>query len=210
MNLVARKQENRLRTSVIVPCSHGHAHLLSELFGYLQRQSRPPDEIIVSLSGCDAPVGPSSDVRILNSPMRLTAGQNRNRASEAATGDVLVYQDADDVPHPQRIEIISKLFEAYEIDHLMHYFVYKTGDMATFTHEEAVANSMYNTDPSHFGVHCGNVAIYRSIFQSVKWPEHPHIGEDQEFNRAVYKKFERTVVTKLALLTYRQNFSTFR
>ena len=39
------------------------------------------------------------------------AGDNRNCACEKASGDIFITQDADDIPHPQRIEIIKYMFK---------------------------------------------------------------------------------------------------
>ena len=208
-SLVMRLEKKPVHTSVIVPCSHRHVHVLSELLDHFNAQSRKPDEIVISVSGCVAPTKLPSNVRVLHSSMPLTAGQNRNRASEAAIGDVLIYQDADDLPHPQRVEIIAHLFETYEIEHLMHYYFYKEPQTCTFATEEVVAQSAYSSDPARNGVTNGNIAIARSVFQAVKWPEYARVGEDQAFNREVYKHFRRTVITTLPLLTYRQNLSTF-
>lgn len=199
-----------MRVSVIVPCSHKHVRFLPELIKHFGAQTRKADEIVVSVSGCDAPAA-LAGVRILHSPAPQTCGQNRNRASEAAVGDVLIYQDADDLPHPQRIAIIAGLFEAYEIEHLMHQFFYKKSEPRTFTFEEAVACSAYRAAHNAVsGVTNGNVSITRAVFQTIQWPSSFGTGTDQDFNRSVYARFARTVVTPLPLLTYRHQLSSFR
>ena len=166
--------------------------------------------MIISVSGCASSEIPSLDATVVHSDRPFTAGANRNRASVVATGGVLIYQDADDLPHPQRVEIIAALFENYAIDHLMHYFYHLKGSTSHFTIKEAVAASTYRAD--FMGETCtnGNVAVLRSVAQQVLWPEYSCIGEDQEFNRSVYGHTKRTVITPLPLITYRQNFSTFR
>ena len=111
----------RLRVSVVIPCAGKHVSLLPTLLEHLSTQTRIPDEIVVSTSGCALSEVPSLDVELVHSKRLLSAGANRNRASAIASSDVLIYQDADDVPHPQRVEIIAAMFERYEIDHLMHF-----------------------------------------------------------------------------------------
>lgn len=209
----------QLRTSVLVPCAGSHVTLLPELVAALRSQTRRPDEIIVAVSGCALADLPTSiEAEIVHSSEPLSAGANRNRATAAATGDVLIYQDADDLPHPQRVEIVTGLFEAYAIDHLMHFFYYLRDEPTRFSVEEAVACSSYCSSlmeevPYRTGlaewVTNGNVVVIRTVAQKVQWPEYRHVGEDQAFNRAVYTQTKRTVVTRLPLITYRRQFSTF-
>lgn len=215
----------QLKTSVLVPCAGAHVARLPELIEALRDQTRKPDEIIVSVSGCklsdlaDIDIDIDIDADIVHSPTQRSAGANRNRAAAIASGDVFIYQDADDLPHPQRVEIIAGLFEAYAIDHLMHYFYYREGKASQFSLEEAASSSEYHGELMREVryrkglvkyVTNGNVAVTRAIARAVPWPEHFKVGEDQQFNRAVYARTKRTAVTPLPLLTYRQNFSTFR
>ena len=209
-----------LRTSVLVPCAGNHVARLPELFAALHTQTRKPDEIVVAVSDCALSDVPPCDAKVLHSREPLSAGANRNRATAVAGGDVLIYQDADDLPHAQRVEIIAGLFEAYEIDHLMHFFYYMNPEPSTFSVKKAADRSKYRTslmpcDVSYRTglveyVTNGNVAIARSVAKAVGWPEYRRVGEDQEFNQAVYARTKRTAVTPLPLITYRHNYSTFR
>jgi len=226
MKLVERVQPKRLRASVVVPCAHQHSVRLAELLDHLNKQTRKPDEILVALSGCEAPALPSH-VRLLHSAAPCTAGKNRNRASEAATGDVLIYQDADDLPHPQRIEIVLALFERYEIEHLMHGYIYTMGETWSIGHpgkpsdhrplpielppvsiKEATEKSSYRSEPLHTTiVTSGEVCVMRSTWEKVRWPERRMAGEDYEFNQAIFKMFKRTVTTNVPLVVYRHHYS---
>jgi len=210
--LLPRSAVRKLSVSVVVPCAEKHVPRLPEVLSALSSQVRRPDEIIVAVSGCDLSALPNLSkfaVNVTHSRNRASAGANRNRGSAVACGDVIVYQDADDLPHRQRIEFIAGLFEQYEIDHLMHFYDLLKEKPSQFTFETAVARSAYRTAYVR-GVTHGNVAVARSIFSAVKWPDYFRHGEDRAFNTAVYRCSKRTVITELALLTYRRNFSTFR
>lgn len=213
------KKPSKVRTSVLIPCAGKHIALLPELVATLRAQTRSPDEIVIAASGCPLSSLPNVDAQVIHSPDRITAGANRNRAAAVASGDVLIYQDADDLPHPQRVEIIAGLFESYEIDHLLHYFYYLKDEASRFTLDDAAARSRYHAAlMSEVGyktglveyVANGNAAVTRAIARAVQWPEHPGIGEDQAFNRSVYARTKRTAVVPLPLLTYRHNLSSFR
>ena len=203
----------QLKTSVLVPCAGKHVALLPELVDALKAQTRKPDEIIVAVSGCIPSDVPALDAEVVHSSSQRTAGANRNCAADVANGDVFIYQDADDLPHAQRLEIIAGLFEAYAIDHLMHFFYYLNAEPSQFSVEQAADRSTYRTSliacevPYLPGlvenVTNGNVAVVRSVALTVPWPEYSGAGEDQEFNRAVYAQTKRTVVTPLPLITYR-------
>jgi glycosyltransferase involved in cell wall biosynthesis len=154
-------------------------------------------------------VPPLFGVEVTHSVPPCTAGANRNRGSAIARGDVLIYQDADDLPHPQRVEIIAGLFEKYRIDHLMHYYYRQVPEQEAFSLKEAAKNSRYREKPTAGGITNGNPAIARSVLGLVQWPEYGQVGEDVEFNAKVYAITKWTAVTELPLLTYRHNLSSF-
>lgn len=216
-----RPSKANLRTSVIVPCVNAHANLLPELLAYVIAQSVRPDEVVISISGAvTAPPhvrayaeGCPFPVRILASALRANAARNRNRASDASTGDVLIYQDADDLPHPQRVEIIKHVFETYELHHVMHHFTKSEGAQSPKWSHYALPAAVH-TDPSfvfYYDVTNGNVATSRALHRAVHWPENVSVGEDVHFNKAAYERFPgATGVLKLPLLFYRQHLSGTR
>ena len=205
-----RDERPRRSVTVVVPCSHKHVQHLSGLVAAYQAQTRKPDQIVVAVSGCAASSVPRLAAEVVHSPDRQTAGRNRNRASDLARGDILLYQDADDLPHPQRVEIVAGLFEKYRIDHLLHVFD-RTG--ASFSEElklrKAAKHTTYRRVSSVGGVVHGNPAITREVFRDVRWPEYAAVGEDLEFNANVYKYTRWTAVLGLPLYTYRQHLSSF-
>lgn len=227
-SLIAREHKRRLRVAVAVPCSHKHAGHLAELCQELGQQSRKPDEVVIALSGCEAPKLPPN-VRVVHSGSPCTTGKNRNRAVDASTADVIIFQDADDLIHPQRVEIVAALFEGYEVEHLMHGYVYTKGTrwsvgfpnasnqkdlpivLPPYKLKDAIEKSRYGTQPAHSSqVTNGHACLLRSVYGTVRWSERGGTGTDVEFNRLVYGKFKRTVTTPLPLVVYRHNLSSFR
>lgn len=108
-----------LKISVIIPCHPDHFVHLAPLLATYEKQTSLPDEIVISLSECEkvpqmaqatlmAPYH-SFAVKLVKSKEKQMPGKNRNCACQAATGNLIVCQDADDLPHPQRIEIIRYL-----------------------------------------------------------------------------------------------------
>ncbi|MBI5563604.1 MAG: glycosyltransferase [Chloroflexi bacterium] len=109
-----------LRLSVIMPVYNGAAYLDRSLSA-LKASTRPPDEIIVIDNGStDSSVEPARahGARVLITPNgQRGPAQARNRGAAAATGDVLVFVDADVVVRPEALARIEQtLIEQPDID----------------------------------------------------------------------------------------------
>ncbi len=211
-----------LTTSVIVPCYPGHVKYLPELIEHYNNQTVLPDEMVISLSEihkiskedavrimeCD----PKFFINIVFSEEVLYAGQNRNSAAEKATGDILICQDADDIPHPQRIEFIKKSFEQKKIDILLHRWVPSDKDK--------ILNNIYNFKRMHIYItkdwgkhecfdyiHYGNISIKKEVFNKVKWSDLKN-SEDVKFARDCITNGFTLGIIDAYLLLYRNEFSS--
>ena len=127
--LEERSFSSPMTTSVIIPCHYMHFYLIQDLLTQFERQTAVPDEVVISLArshyekldqaAIAAICGRSWAFTlkvVLAEDAVSSPGKNRNRACECSSGDLLICQDADDIPHPQRIEIIKHLFEHYRVD----------------------------------------------------------------------------------------------
>ena len=102
-----------LTRSVIV-CAHNEAGYLAACLHSLLAQSRPPDEIIVVNNASTDATGDVAarvpGVRVIDEPRRgLVVARDTGR--RAATGDILVYVDADCRAPLQWLERIERRFE---------------------------------------------------------------------------------------------------
>ena len=189
-----------LRTSVIVPCHHRHFVLLEGLFAAYAEQTRVPDEVVVAVSEWGR-VDPGVVERVegrewpflvvwVRQKGRAPPGRNRNDACAASSGDLLICQDADDLPHPQRVEVIAKLFEENELDHLLHYWLPEEGvfspvDVGGLMGESVRVFALIAEEP----IHNGSASFLRGVFEQVRWRASFEIGEDYAFNRMAYAFF---------------------
>lgn len=219
---------SRLKTSIIIPCHYRHAIHLDELLKLYERQTVLPDEVVISLSESDKVSseiidnlnnGPwSFPVKLICSTKKQYAGTNRNIACDHATGDIFIAQDADDIPHPQRVEIIKYIFEKHSIDHLMHSWIlgksHQNNDFARF--DDFIYSNMdlvpliYTKSFQESWLHHttnGNIAISKEVFTKIRWSGR-RTGQDVEFNTKVYQNFKKTVIVKVPLLIYRNYLST--
>lgn len=209
-----------LKTSVIVPCFYGHFKYLEGLMDALGKQTVLPDEVVVSLSEVDK-VDPlllknfqeqvyPFQLKLVTHKEQRWAGTNRNNACENASGDIFICQDADDVPHPQRIEIIKYFFENFEINHLIHFFSceniekkYDKNDVPWFFLKDWDSIKAYN-----WRIHYGQVAIKKEVFNKIKWKDW-RSAEDVQFDWQSFETLGKMAIVEAKLLLYRQCLSSY-
>ena len=221
-NKLEHKQKKLLKVSVIIPCSPKHVKHLYSLLKIYESQTVLPDEVIISISELrtvDSSILNSLkkekwmfSVVFLQSERKMFAGENRNNACKHARGDIFICQDADDLPHPQRIEIIKYFFEKFEVDHLLHHYIFSDKKLELSNN---IAKIDYNF-PRNFGeawkvgpVTFGNPVLHRKVFEKIQWSSKPR-GQDVEFNSLVYKHFKKCIVVKFPLYIYRTELSSLK
>lgn len=224
-----RTKRLALRTSVAVPCTGKHADLLPDLLQHFAKQTVRPDEIALSISSC-ARLPPAVVAAIRRSPIPTIlktdpaaayAGKNRNRAAAATTGAIIIYQDADDLPHPQRVELMKRAFEEYDIDHLIHFYTHATKPATRYgpgvagklsdRYDERRFHDALIHHPKYvysFKIHNGNIATTRAVFENVRWNETMRRAQDFAYNKSVYGHFHKNAVLSLPLVFYRQHLSS--
>ncbi len=202
------------KISIIIPCHYTHAHYLVNLIKMYEQQTELPDEIVISLSRADL-VDKEILKKIEDTPWHIPVlvvlseetlfpGPNRNVACLHASGDVFITQDADDIPHPQRVEIIKYFFQRYELDHLGHAYEEKNKDFSKrYVPAKVPFAFASDFDKDARGHICYGVpAIARHVFEKIQWPNDRY-NEDVKFNEAVYRAFKNLVVVKVPLYFYR-------
>lgn len=218
-----RPIQKNLSISIIIPCDIGHYQHLPELLEHLTTQTILPDEVVISLSNVDYHLRKNIDsfsknnwpftVKIITHRQKKSAGENRNIAIKNASMDVLICQDADDLPHPQRVEIIKYMFETYEIDHLLHSLI---SYHKTFTDYEANQIPIYRFSTltevfeqcakRKYVITNGNASFTRAVAKKISYSKEK-IGEDTQFNNKVFSSSFRSAVILAKLLMYRANLS---
>ena len=210
---------DQLTTSLIIPCCPKHAKHLYELLKRYEHQTELPDEVVIALSS-SAEVDTSIldtltnelwrfPITLLLSKERYFAGENRNRASHSASGNLLIFQDADDIPFPQRIEIIKYFFKKYQIKHLIHTCIdlksWSNANFEPYTHFDKIPffyPKNYQEIWDHGGYFTnGNIAILKTVLQTVTWPDNRR-GQDTIFNEIVYKYFSNRIAINIPLLVH--------
>jgi glycosyltransferase involved in cell wall biosynthesis len=193
-----------------------------------------PDEVVVIVS-------PVTDESILNNiknkydqrlnlkifcaACQLNAALSRDFLTQHITGDLILYHDADDYQHPQRVEIVKKFFENFDIVQLCHSYSY--------LHEGCAGKLDYN-DISYvkgegfydryfvkkeqvgaFGdiissqkTHAGALCIKRELLEDIWWKNTPipfqnRRAEDYWFNMQAFEKYNRFLLIDAPIYVYR-------
>jgi len=225
MDSLKRPEVTKQTLSVIIPCYYKHAAKLFSLLRMYENQTRLPDEVVISLSEFQLVSSEvlallqnelwAFQVTIIASNAKQGPGTNRNIACKYAKGDIFLCQDADDIPHLQRVEIVHYFFTTYRVDHLMHgYKRLVPGDSAipfkSYTDLGQVQFAcIKDFDTVYYArqFHNGNIAITRRVFDLIKWPS-IRLGEDTEFNRAVYQHFDNCIAIRAIIFAYREFLSS--
>ena len=118
-----------MNISLVIPSTQNHFQYLDCVLKNYKNGTELPNEVIVSLS--NAHLVPTDKIdelekkyqnqfdvfKILRHNRTIQEGPNRGEGSKASTCDYITYHDSDDIPHPQRIEIIKHFFKNYDILH---------------------------------------------------------------------------------------------
>ena len=205
---------------VAIPCYHPHIPRLEQLLLSIEDQTSRPDEVVVSCSGCT-----DNDVRgllnrwsfpvtIKTHPARKNAAQNRNIAARALGTEYVSFFDADDIMHPQRLEIIRHAFATTRVDLVMH------GCLSPPSPEFAQPFQIYprpwplSVNPAgrkapeqatRFAPHHGQLSATRELVRTVAFPENLSLErrEDSEFvDQVIARAGTRSAFIDLALSKY--------
>lgn len=223
-----------LKTSLIIPCSPKHAIHLYPLLRSYERQTVLPDEAIISLSESNQVASHilnkiknedwAFPITLICSKRRYFAGPNRNRACARAIGDIFLCQDADDLAHPQRVEIVKYFFEHHDIVFLMHtckwLYAPEPERYTQYNNVHAIEyvipkrfNQVWSLGTIRNGktltsVHNGNIAISKKLFKRLQWPTNRK-GQDVKFNAKIFETYRNRYVIKAQLTLYRNYLSSW-
>jgi len=219
-----------MKISVYIPSMPNSFHNVSNIIEAYMNGTSIPDEIVVNLSmfnhvdSCKLEEFKNkySFIKFIKTYNRLFAGPNRQLAKDLCVGDIILYQDDDDLPHKRRVETVKYFFENYDIMLLNHPWksINSTIDNFNISNIKTISgdtlydlyfkNSLEECKQYRFygcklnlDVHSGACAIKKELLSIVKWksPEELVIAplpkektEDFEFC------FESLFYTKKAMI----------
>jgi len=222
-----------MKTSLIIPCTPAHFQTrIERVLGAIREGTEQPDDVIVSLSLATevdsafvAKVASKYDVTVLSHTKKLTHGPNRQAGSKQASGDLLIYQDADDIPHQQRVEIIKHFFETMDIVHLNHFWIPESFDFKMYDKEKIGYTASQDIFDFYFptktlsdcyngggygslagATHGGLTAVKREVLDTVRWRGWGEIpnrrAEDYMFCLETLFYFNKSIIVHADLNKY--------
>ena len=194
-----------MKIGVAIPCFDKHLTYLFLLLDSIEAQTVMPDKVCVSCSS--TATFPSSrkysfPLEIVLTNEKRNAAQNRNIAMDRLREmDYISFMDADDIMHPQRIEVLRNVFEEQNCQMILHN--YQNGTNTEFRPVEDIEVRVNTMKPTVSGgtthiehhkflqqhIHHSQVSVQRSILDLVRFPEEPefHRREDSAFCNRVIK-----------------------
>lgn len=189
---------NKIRFSVIIPAFNAAPTLIQSVASCLN-QSDPPHEVIVVDDGSrdDTQVllaqHFSGKINVITLPENSGPAHARNCGIQAASGQYIAFQDADDIWHPNKLEIIGNALSSHpHIKFLFHPFRLETEETLPLTHQLSVVKypfwKLLLRNP--IGTPCAIFARHPEL----NFNEHFHYMEDYEL---FLNEAERNGVYKL-------------
>ena len=190
-----------MKIGVAIPAYIGHIDSLFKLLDSIQNQTIIPDKVVVSCSSTKHSVFDldlysekmkdyTFPLQIITSEEKKNAAQNRNIAAyKLSVMDYITFIDADDIMHPQRIEILLNTFQEHDSDIILHnYFIGVAFEKDLFKKIDSCdinvrANSLrqcysgcithkYYYDTNDKITH-GHVSVKQCVFNQLQFPEEP-------------------------------------
>ena len=205
--------------SIVIPCGPTHVSFLYNLLHEFMKQTLYPNEVVISISESDR-VDQKEFIRLENLKLpfsiiliknldKKTPGENRQIGSDHCNYDYIIYQDADDIPHKQRIEIMNYVFQNFNANHITHLTTHHAKGINTIHKLENIKPHKWNVRSSIKGspTTAGNIGVHRKVFENVRWTNHK-VGEDTRFTDAVLSKYDNCYRVGVTLHFYRTQYST--
>jgi glycosyltransferase involved in cell wall biosynthesis len=116
--------------SVIVTAYPPHYHYISNILQHIARQTLAPVEVVLALSEWDdlshahyrlewEDRKPCEKFVYALTGQQQYAAANRNRGVRLATQEWVVFMDADDIPHPEKLAMTAAFISQYPQIHLL-------------------------------------------------------------------------------------------
>ena len=176
---------------IAVPCYIGHIPRLFEFLDSVENQTLKPNKVFVSCSSTEEFPFHKLKNYSFSLEIKITEeikndAENRNIAiSNLLDMDYITFMDADDIMHPQRTEILMKIFKENGSDIILHN--YKTGIFIEFekidienlnirinemkTHCSGCIEHCDFYRYQHEGIHHSQSSVKREILDKVKYQE---------------------------------------
>lgn len=123
LSISERFENTNITYTIGIPSIPDDISHFNDLIRNINKQTKLPNDIIIALSqtsDLDAKTIEIELNKISKIPVKISnvinkaySGINRNRVAKVSTSDYIIFIDADDLMHPQRVEIVDKVLKKY-------------------------------------------------------------------------------------------------
>jgi glycosyltransferase involved in cell wall biosynthesis len=171
-----------MKIGVAIPCFIKHIDKCLVLLESINKQTRLPDQVVVSCSSTKAEQFPIREykypIKIITTEERKNASENRNIAAKSLETDIISFFDADDIMHDRRLEILEKAFEM-GADIVLHSFTfdYESNELPKIENFDIRMNVLSKcpsgciTYDYKYRITHGHSSVTNKIYQIVQFPE---------------------------------------
>lgn len=218
-----------MKTTIAIPCIWDHFCFLDRALSRIMVGTVVPDEVVVVISMVDngnklhginvlkKRFGGFFDLKIEHFSQQLLTPDTREKLTNYITGDLILYHDADDTQHSQRVEVVKKFFEERDIVHLCHSYQFsyegEAGQVDINNAQTFSSQLLYDKYfvrgemPKAFGAAfmrtmASALCIRREVLDKISWKGLAHRCEDREFCLQTLREFNKTLLVNLPLLNY--------
>jgi glycosyltransferase involved in cell wall biosynthesis len=173
-----------MKLGVAIPCFINHIEQCYALLESINQQTRIPDQVVVSCSSSKSTDFIKREYKfpliVITTEDKQIAAQNRNAAAKLLDTDIIAFMDADDIMHPQRLEIIERAIEG-GADIVLHNYFYDNECELPFPHinndyiminvlEQCISGCIkFKSGGPIFRIHHSQVSVPRRIFEKVQF-----------------------------------------
>tara|TARA_B100001093_G_scaffold518364_1_gene602914 strand:+ start:1066 stop:1764 length:699 start_codon:yes stop_codon:yes gene_type:complete len=225
-----------MNISICIPCVDKHIPLLCNFLKTITYFTRKPDEIIISLSPKFDKLDLNNikntleknylcyNLKCLVQNKQTNCATNLNKCFDIVTGDIIIISGADDIIHPQKLEIIEYLFNKYpETTMILHNLInsnnrdyslkifdkYDINDLNIYSDlisckPFGLLSKKFQLDTnSEFGPNyvCGAPTIKKKILNNIKFKDVDY-GEDAHFITDIHNYYKSTIYIPFKLMSY--------
>ncbi len=224
-----------MKVSIVIPIYPPHFHLLPSLINQIEKQTEQPDEIIIAASETTTKtiyeylskinLSILKKIKVTTSENKQFAGINRNMGIKKASGDIIIFMDADDIYHKRKIEISKKIYEKHNYDLLIHSYGNKNENIDNIIMKDEydiiITDEIYNNTFkngrnreqetgyqgntnlwANFPIHHGVITISNKM-RKYEYTD-LRMGEDGKFCRDILYDKNKVIMVNLKLMSYQK------
>ena len=206
-----------MKFTLCITCWSQDVNLLNQTLSCFRVQESEPDEVIIVGNDLREIKVDNSAIKTFAEPTRRSPSFNRNKGAEIATGDVNIYHDVDDLPHPQKIHFIKKAFLEHDVDAFVHGFSentmypYRYGDLEIERIAKIKQDKYLHSDICTDGdLHHGHLSIKKDLVTKYQYNEDIYFGGDADFIKRVFLAGHHVAYGNHKLINYQPSYKTDR